>query len=158
MYKIIKNALSLDECELIFSEFEKLEKKKDWLVKDSDIIHKWEISDRYAEKLKTEVEKFYSTKVNNILGYTRKSLKGQKLHKHKDICELVISVLIKQSDTIISPLYFWIDGKKVEIILEQGDGVIFEGSKIFHERDTLTSDWLVGMILAYERVRESKLM
>ncbi len=72
MYKIIKNALSLDECELIFSEFEKLEKKKDWLVKDSDIVHKWEISDRYAEKLKTEVENFYSTKVKTILGYTRK--------------------------------------------------------------------------------------
>ena len=27
MYKILKNALSLDECEFIFSEFEKLEKK-----------------------------------------------------------------------------------------------------------------------------------
>lgn len=158
MYKILKNALSLDECEFIYSEFEKLEKKKDWLVKDSDIIHKWEISDRYAEKLKIEVEKFYSTKVNTVLGYTRKSLKGQKLHKHKDVCELVISVLIKQSDTTISPLYLWIDGKKVEIILEQGDGIIFEGSKIFHERDTLKSDWLVGMILAYERVREPKLM
>ncbi len=158
MYKILKNALSLDECEFIFSEFEKLEKKKDWLVKDSDIVHKWEISDRYTEKLKIEVEKFYSTKVNTVLGYTRKSLKGQKLHKHKDVCELVISGLIKQSDTIASPLYLWIGGEKVEIILEQGDGVIFEGSKIFHERDTLTSDWLVGMILAYERVREPKLM
>jgi len=158
MYKILKNALSLDECEFIFSEFEKLEKKKDWLVKDSDIIHKWEISDRYAEKLKIKVEEFYSTKVKTILGYTRKSLKGQKLHKHKDVCELVISVLIKQSDEITSPLYLWIDGEKIEVILEQGDGVIFEGSKIFHERDMLTSDWLVGMILAYERVRESKLM
>ena len=158
MYKILKNALSLDECEFIFSEFEKLEKKKDWLVKDSDIIHKWEISDRYAEKLKIKVEEFYSTKVKTILGYTRKSLKGQKLHKHKDVCELVISVLIKQSDEITSPLYLWIDGEKIEVILEQGDGVIFEGSKIFHERDILTSDWLVGMILAYERVRESKLM
>jgi hypothetical protein len=158
MYKILKKALSLDECEFIFSEFEKLEKKKDWLVKDSDIIHKWEISDRYAEKLKIKVEEFYSTKVKTILGYTRKSLKGQKLHKHKDVCELVISVLIKQSDEITSPLYLWIDGEKIEVILEQGDGVIFEGSKIFHERDMLTSDWLVGMILAYERVRESKLM
>ena len=158
MYKILKNALSLDECEFIFSEFEKLEKKKDWLVKDSDIIHKWEISDRYAEKLKIKVEEFYSTKVKPILGYTRKSLKGQKLHKHKDVCELVISVLIKQSDEITSPLYLWIDGEKIEVILEQGDGVIFEGSKIFHERDMLTSDWLVGMILAYERVRESKII
>lgn len=158
MYKIIKNAISLDECELIFSEFEKLEKEKDWLVKDSDIVYKWEISDRYAEKLKTEVEKFYSTKVKTILGYTRKSLKGQKLFKHKDVCELVISVLIKKSDTSISPLYLWIGGKKIEIILEQGDGVIFEGSKIFHERDTLKFDWLVGMILAYERVRYPKLM
>lgn len=158
MYKIIKNALSLDECELIFCEFEKLEKKKDWLVKDSDIIHKWEVSDRYAEKLKIEVENFYSTKVNNILGYTRKSLKGQKLYKHKDVCELVISVFIKQSDESISSLYLHIDGEKIEIILNRGDAVIFEGSKIFHERDTLTSDWLVGMILAYERIRPSKLM
>lgn len=158
MYKIIKNALSLDECEFIFSEFGNLEKKKDWLVKDSDIVHKWEISDRYSEKLKIEVEEFYSTKVKPILGYTRKSLKGQTLYKHKDVCELVISVLIKQSDTTISPLYLWIGGEKIEIILEQGDGVIFEGSKIFHERETLTSDWLVGMILAYERVRPSKLM
>lgn len=158
MYKILKNALSLDECEFIFSEFEKLEKKKDWLVKDSDIIHKWEISDRYAEKLKIEVEKFYSAKIRTILGYTRKSLKGQKLHKHKDVCELVISVLIKQSDTTISPLYLWIDGKKVEIILEQGDGIIFEGSKIFHERDTLKSDWLVGMIFGYERVGQPKII
>jgi hypothetical protein len=158
MYKIIKNVLSLDECEFIFSEFENLEKKKDWLVKDSDIVHKWEISDRYSEKLKIEVEEFYSTKVKPILGYTRKSLKGQTLYKHKDVCELVISLLIKQSDTTISPLYLWIGGEKIKIILEQGDGVIFEGSKIFHERETLTSDWLVGMILAYERVRPSKLM
>jgi hypothetical protein len=158
MYKIIKNALSLDECEFIVSEFEKIDKKIDLLVKDSDIVHKSELSDIYSEKLKIYVEEFYSTKVKPILGYTRKSLKGQKLHKHKDVCELVISVLIKQSDEIISPLYLWIDGEKIEVILEQGDGVIFEGSKIFHERDMLTSDWLVGMILAYERVRESKLM
>lgn len=158
MYKILKKILSQDECEFIFSEFEKLEKKKDWLVKDSDIVHKWEISDRYAEKLKTEVEDFYLTKVNTVLGYTRKTVKGQKLYKHKDVCELVISLLIKQSDTSISPLYLYKGSEKIEIILEQGDGVIFEGSKIFHERDTLTSDWLVGMILAYERVRQSKII
>jgi hypothetical protein len=158
MYKIIKNALSLDECEFIFSEFEKLEKKKDWLVKDSDIVHKSELSDIYSEKLKIEVEKFYSTKLNTMLGYTRKSFKGQKLFKHKDVCEFVMSVLIKQSDTSVNPLYLYIGGEKIEIILEQGDGVLFEGSKIFHERDTLTSDWLVVMILAYEKVRQSKLM
>jgi hypothetical protein len=158
MYKIIKNALSLDECEFIFSEFEKIDKQKDWLVEDSDIVHKSELSDIYSEKLKIYVEEFYSTKLNTTLGYTRKSFKGQKLFKHKDVCEFVMSVLIKQSDTIISPLYLWIDGEKNEIVLEQGDAVIFEGSKIFHERDTLLSDWLVVMILAYERVRQSKLM
>ncbi len=158
MYKVIKNILSVDECELIFSEFEKVDKQKDWLVKDSDILHKSELSDRYSEKLKIYVEEFYSIKLNTTLGYTRKSFKGQKLHKHKDVCEFVMSVLIKQSDTSINPLYLWIGGEKIEIILEQGDAVIFEGSKIFHERDTLISDWLVVMILAYEKYRQSKIM
>lgn len=158
MYKIIKNILSSDECEFIFSEFEKKEKEKDHQVKESDILFKWEISDKFCEKLKKNVEEFYSTELNSVRGYTRKSFKGQRLIKHKDFTELVMSILIKQSDMNVNPLYLYIDGEKIEIILEHGDGVIFEGSKILHERDVLLSDWMLGMYLGYERVKKLKLM
>lgn len=154
MYKIIKNILSPDECELIFCEFEKKQKEIDYQVKESEILFKWEISDEYCEKLKPQVEEFYSTNLLTVRGHTRKSFKGQKLLKHKDLTEVVMSILIKQSDISINPLYLYIDGKKIEIILEQGDGVIFEGSKIYHERDALKSDWILGMYLGYERVKK----
>ena len=154
MYKIIKNILSSYECEFIFSEFEKVEKEKDHQVKESDILFSWEISDKFCEKFKPLVEDFYSTKLNTVLGYTRKSLKGQTLTKHKDVTELVMCVSIKQSDINVNPLYIYIDGEKIEIILEQGDGVIFEGSKIYHEREPLISDWILGMYLGYERIKK----
>ena len=63
-------------------------------------------------------------------------------------------VSIKQSDINVNPLYIYIDGEKIEIILEQGDGVIFEGSKIYHEREPLISDWILGMYLGYERIKK----
>lgn len=154
MYKIIKNILSSYECEFIFSEFEKVEKEKDHQVKESDILFSWEISDKFCEKFKPLVEDFYSTKLNTVLGYTRKSFKGQTLTKHKDVTELVMCVSIKQSDINVNPLYIYIDGEKIEIILEQGDGVIFEGSKIYHEREPLISDWILGMYLGYERIKK----
>jgi hypothetical protein len=154
MYKIIKNILSSYECEFIFSEFEKVEKEKDHQVKESDILFSWEISDKFCEKFKPLVEDFYSTKLNTVLGYTRKSFKGQTLTKHKDVTELVMCVSIKQSDINVNPLYIYIDGEKIKIILEQGDGVIFEGSKIYHEREPLISDWILGMYLGYERIKK----
>jgi|APGre2960657373_1045057.scaffolds.fasta_scaffold55055_2 hypothetical protein len=154
MYKIIKNILSSYECEFIFSEFEKVEKEKDHQVKESDILFSWEISDKFCEKFKPLVEDFYSTKLNTVLGYTRKSFKGQTLTKHKDVTELVMCVSIKQSDINVNPLYIYIDGEKIEVILEQGDGVIFEGSKIYHEREPLISDWILGMYLGYERIKK----
>jgi len=154
MYKIIKNILSSYECEFIFSEFEKVEKEKDHQVKESDILFSWEISDKFCEKFKPLVEDFYSTKLNTVLGYTRKSFKGQTLTKHKDVTELVMCVSIKQSDINVNPLYIYIDGEKIEIILEQGDGVIFEGSKIYHEREPLISDWILGMYLGYQRIKK----
>jgi hypothetical protein len=154
MYKIIKNILSSYECEFIFSEFEKVEKEKDHQVKESDILFSWEISDKFCEKFKPLVEDFYSTKLNTVRGYTRKSFRGQQLYKHKDMTELSISILIKQSDYHINPLYFYINDEKIEIILEQGDGVIFEGSKIYHEREPLISDWILGMYLGYERIKK----
>lgn len=154
MYKIIKNILSSYECEFIFSEFKKVEKEKDHQVKESDILFSWEISDKFCEKFKPLVEDFYSTKLNTVLGYTRKSFKGQTLTKHKDVTELVMCVSIKQSDINVNPLYVYIDGEKIEIILEQGDGVIFEGSKIYHEREPLISDWILGMYLGYERIKK----
>lgn len=154
MYKIIKNILSSYECEFIFSEFEKVEKEKDHQVKESDILFSWEISDKFCEKFKPLVEDFYSTKLNTVLGYTRKSFKGQTLTKHKDVTELVMCISIKQSDINVNPLYIYIDGEKIEIILEQGDGVIFEGSKIYHEREPLISDWILGMYLGYERIKK----
>ena len=154
MYKIIKNILSSYECEFIFSEFEKVKKEKDHQVKESDILFSWEISDKFCEKFKPLVEDFYSTKLNTVLGYTRKSFKGQTLTKHKEVTELVMCVSIKQSDINVNPLYIYIDGEKIEIILEQGDGVIFEGSKIYHEREPLISDWILGMYLGYERIKK----
>lgn len=158
MYKIIKNILSSDECEFIFSEFEKIKKEKDHQVKESDILFTWKISDEFCKKLKKHVEEFYSIELNTVRGYTRKSFKEQRLIKHKDFTELVMSILIKQSDTNVNPLYLYIDGEKIKIVLEHGDGVIFEGSKIFHEREALISDWMLGMYLGYERVKKLKLM
>ena len=120
MYKIIKNILSSYECEFIFSEFEKVEKEKDHQVKESDILFSWEISDKFCEKFKPLVEDFYSTKLNTVLGYTRKSFKGQTLTKHKDVTELVMCVSIKQSDINVNPLYIYIDGEKIEGKYENG--------------------------------------
>jgi hypothetical protein len=158
MYKIIKNILSVEECEFVFLEFEKKDKEKDHQVTGSDILFKWEISDLLCEKLKKDVEEFYETELKIIRGYTRKSFRGQRLHKHKDMTEISVSVLIKQSDYHINPLYFYINDERIEINLDQGDGVIFEGSKILHERDALISEWILGMYLGYERIKKLKLM
>lgn len=157
MFKIIKNIIPKNEREKILYEFESSEKEVDYQVVGSNILYKWELSDFFCNKFKTIVEEFYSAKLIPVRSYTRKSLRGQTLTKHKDVTEIVMSIFIKQVGDGRNPLYLYIDDKKTEVLLEEGDAVIFEGSKIQHERLPIVSDWILGMYLGYERVNKVKL-
>jgi hypothetical protein len=158
MYKVIKNIISKDECQTISQEFELLTKEKDKQVKNSDILYKWDLSDKYSQKFKPIVEDFYSMKLKSDIAYTRKSFKNQILRKHKDAVQLVLSIFIKQQGEGKNPLYIYPDNIKTEILLEEGDGVIFEGHSIYHERPPIVSDWIIGMYIGYGKSNNGKLI
>lgn len=159
MYKIIKNIISKSECEEIHKQFEISKKQKDYLVVESDIIYEWDLIDTYSEKFKDLVEDFYSINLKPLRAYIRKSYRGQTLPKHKDGTPFVLSIFLKQMGDGINPLYVYSadSTSKNEIILEEGDGVIFAGYELPHERPPIVSDWIFGMYLGYEQINKSKI-
>ena len=158
LFKIIKNIISKDECEKIAEQFDLLTKEKDVQVKNSDILYTWELSDRYSQKFKPIVEDFFSIELESSISYTRKSYKNQVLKRHKDNTHIVLSIFIKQQGDGENPLYIYLNNIKTEILLEQGDGVIFEGSSIYHERPPIISDWILGMYIGYSKHNKKKLI
>lgn len=159
MYKIIKNIISKSECEEIHKQFEISKKQKDYLVVESDIIYEWDLTDAYSEKFKHLVEDFYSKNLKPLRAYIRKSYRGQILPKHKDGTPFVLSIFLKQKGDGINPLYVYSadSTSKNEIILEEGDGVIFAGYELPHERPSIVSDWIFGMYLGYEQINKTKI-
>ncbi len=150
MFNVVKNIITSDDCNEIYKMFTTSNLKKDNQVRQSDILYDSELGLYYLNKLKSFAETFFEKKLKGVRVYIRKSYKGNVLQKHKDTTQYVISVLIKQEGNEINPLYIYSDTKKNSIILNEGDGVIFCGSKYEHERPPIISDFIIGMYLGYE--------
>lgn len=150
MYKVIKNLITIDECNQIYNDFISSQIKKDIQVKNSDIIYDSAIAKKHLNFFRPIVEEFFNKKVKGVRAYIRKSYYDNKLQKHKDTTQYVISVFIKQDGEGINPLYIYLDDKRHDIILNEGDAVLFCGSKFEHERPKIVSNYIMGMYLGYE--------
>jgi hypothetical protein len=69
-----------------------------------------------------------------------------ELTKHKDrpACEISVTVQINSDGT---PWPIYVGGKK--ILLKNGDGVIYKGTKVDHWREEFTGDWHSQVFMHY---------
>jgi hypothetical protein len=158
MYKIIKNLISQEECEKIYNEFINSQIRKDNQVTNSDIIYSSELGNHYSNILRPIAEDFFGIPLKGVRVYIRKSFTGNILEKHKDVTRYVISIFIKQDGDGINPLYIYSEnGEKNEIVQNVGDGVMFQGSKFFHQRPPIVSNFIIGMYVGYDEAQNKSI-
>lgn len=153
---IYENLISLDECNQIQIEFESNPHSKDLQVFGSDITYSLSISDFYLHKFIDIVEDVYGSSMIPIRAYIRKTYKNQILYKHVDKTQYAMSIMINQSDKTDNPFLIYFDKTTPTTYLQnRGDGILFEGSRYYHERPPIESDWILGMYLGYRTANKT---
>jgi hypothetical protein len=95
----------------------------------------------YKEKLETElVKKLYYT-----YDHGRIYKKGEILtpHKDKNQCEVALSITLGYSGDNTWPIYLYSheQHKIIEVTLDIGDALVYNGYELLHWRNQLTEDW-----------------
>lgn len=161
-YKIVKNALSVEICNLL-ADYARLKcairpnihKHQDPLAN----IHR-EYGDTLMEvlleKLKPQVEAALGLELWPTLSFYYTYAKGNELKPHKDrsSCEYVAGLYIGADEQYLKsqgswPLVMNCEGKAEAVDLNIGDLVIFKGHETEHWREVFTGDWFVSAIFAY---------
>lgn len=144
--------LNIDECQSFIEYFNSQPYYKDKQVKDADILHNWPRAMELCVNFKDQIEEKVGVKLIPHKGWIRKYSKGNVLKKHIDgRADFALSILLGKSGDIPEPLLIYYGDNPEEINLQPGDGYFFEGSKVFHERKALQSEFLYGMYLGYKR-------
>lgn len=109
-------------------------------------------SDTAAETIlalsQSKIEKELNKKLIPTYSYMRLYEKGEVLEKHQDrfSCELSGTIFIGGEKW---PIYLEVDGETIEINLEQGDMLIYEGAKYSHWRDELKQNTCTQIFVHY---------
>lgn len=152
-HKVVKKLLSKIECEDIAREFDELGLKDSGIkgVKgNSQGIYNFKFVSMIQESLTPILSKEFDKILTPTYCYTRKYKKNSMLIPHKDrpSCEYSLTLHIKSSDPDIPwPIYFEIDGKKQNFILEQGDYCLYKGMELTHGRDNCPVDWYLQVFM-----------
>jgi hypothetical protein len=152
-HKIIRNLLSKIECEDIAREFDNL-RLTDQPIKgvegNCEGIYNFEYVSMIQQYLTPFISKEFDKNLVPTYCYTRKYKKDSLLISHKDrpSCEYSLTLHIKSSDTNIPwPIYFEMDDKKQNFILNQGDCCLYKGMQLRHGRDICPVDWYIQVFM-----------
>jgi len=146
------NILSENECDFILDSFNKDSTKHNYqLTNDTTLlVRNPTYLDEFLLKGKDFLESILDYVVIPEYSMVIKYIKGGKLPKHIDnAAETGFTILISQSDDISNPIILY-ENPKVEVILNRGDGLLFNGSNVYHERPVIESDYLVVCLLGYK--------
>jgi len=100
--------------------------------------------------IKPIMEEVLGLELHQTFSYARVYVKGTNLVRHRDRTsgEWVGNVCITRDDTDWA-FYIELDGKSHQILLNQGDLIIFRGHKDFHWRPKYTGDLQVQAFVSY---------
>ena len=179
IYKIIKQAISQELAEFVYSYF--LTKRKvvqhmfeaRYISPFTEYLGVWndeqvpETYSHYAdiametllEKLKPLMEKESGLKLNETYSYARIYKKGDVLERHKDrySCEVSTTLNIGGDEW---PIYLEPSGEEgkegTKIILNQGDMLIYKGCDVEHWREAFEGENCGQVFLHYNDASDEK--
>ena len=103
-----------------------------------------------GQLIKPQIEEVVGQQLFQTFSYARVYTKGTNLVRHRDRTsgEWVGNVCITRDDTDW-PFYIELDGRSHQIVLEQGDLLIFRGHKDFHWRPKYTGEMQIQAFVSY---------
>jgi hypothetical protein len=163
---IIKNAVSKELCEFLSLEFKMMEDVCKQLYPQQDFSDLCPNSfarysplmfEALAVKLTPLIEEHVDKKLTPTYSYARIYYKGSdlKIHKDRQSSEVTISVCVEK-DHVDWPIYVkQDDGTVDEILLNEGDLVIYSGRKNEHWRNPFEGNRQVQCFLQYVDINSS---
>ena len=179
IYKIIKQAISKELAEFVYSYF--LNKRKvarrffddryiSPFATEFGVWNDEQIPETYShyadvametllEKLKPLMEKESGLKLNETYSYARIYKKGDELKRHKDrySCEVSTTLNLGGDEW---PIYLEPSGEEgkegVKVILEQGDMLVYKGCDVEHWREAFEGENCGQVFLHYNDASDEK--
>ena len=156
---LIKGALSVDLCEYLKTEFMMIKDiieanpmgpTSDPIMPGAFAMYSPICFEAMGDKIKPQIEEVLDAELWQTFSYARVYVKGTNLVRHRDRTsgEWVGNVCITRDDTDW-PFYIEIDGKSHQIVLNQGDLLIFRGHKDFHWRPKYQGDLQIQAFVSY---------
>lgn len=156
-YVCIKNLVDKNSC-LELSNYLKKAVEDKRTTKDpqcplSESLYGGEIFDRLLENLMPMIEQNTGKKLYPTYSYARLYKPDEELknHRDRDACEISVSLCLDfEGDSW--PIYISHNQDKSnasEIIMEQGDAVIYRGCDVWHWRDKFKGKWATQVFLHY---------
>ena len=179
IYKIIKQAISKELAEFVYSYFLNKRKVAGYLFETlyiSPFTEYWgvwndeqipETYSHYADiametllvKLKPLMEKESGLKLNETYSYARIYKKGDELKRHKDrySCEVSTTLNLGGDEW---PIYLESSGetgkKGTKVILNQGDMLVYKGCDVEHWREAFEGESCGQVFLHYNDASDEK--
>lgn len=146
-FVVVRNCFSKDVLNFFHGVFIEHEKHNFYLNGDDQIkyglmFNQTAIGTAIGLYLKNLISTITEKELLTTYNYSRCTFKGSVLKKHKDreSCEYSITLCIKKGSCDY-PIYFETkNGETVEIELEEGDLIIYEGTKLNHWREEYLGD------------------
>ena len=156
---VIRNALSQETCEQIKIEYMMIKDvveyssqgpTSDPIMPGAFAMYSPVCFEAMGQTIKPMVEDTVKCKLWQTFSYARVYVKGTNLVRHRDRTsgEWVANVCITR-DNVDWPFYIELEGKSHQILLEQGDMIIFRGHKDFHWRPKYTGDLQIQAFVSY---------
>lgn len=148
---IIRNIVSEYDRLLIKKWFDSQQNiKEDFQAKGTVAIRQSLFLRKYVTKYKSILEKESGYLLKERYNGIRKYKKGDKLERHLDNASpFAMTAIIYQSDSKDNPFIIYTEPPQI-ILLNEGDGVFFEGTKVEHERLEVQSDELIHIYVGYD--------
>jgi hypothetical protein len=156
---LIKGALGKDLCEYLKTEFLMIKDiieatsqgpTSDPIMPGAFAMYSPICFEAMGQTIKPQIEQAVGAKLWQTFSYARVYVKGTNLVRHRDRTsgEWVGNVCITRDDTDW-PFYIEMDGKSEQVIMEQGDLLIFRGHKDFHWRPKYSGEMQIQAFVSY---------
>jgi len=150
----LEKLINEEECIELVNMFDNYNYvQKDYQVIGSLAIRKPDFLIPIHNRLKPVIESKTNFKLKCRFYAIRKYVKGNLLKKHVDnASDWAVTIPILQSDDLNNPIVIYPDNTAVSYNLKQGDGLFFNGRKVFHERPPIQSAFLYHLYLGFKKI------
>ena len=156
-YIVVKNIIHSDLVQHIYRETKIMEndlkvdrKEIDTKLNNTLSYYAFLPGQALLFNLKSKIEKILNIELNPTYSYLGIYKNNSALPKHKDrnACEISLSICIS-TDEIVFPFCLYSNDEDKEIVLEEGDAIIYKGNEIVHWRDPFYGKEHVQLFLHY---------